>query len=80
MNGTGLVSNEGSAWMRGLCHSVVNCTDPGSWIFPPTASILSHIRFTNPDGADSEPYQSVLVCSSESVPTEKQHLPAVKRT
>ena len=68
MTATGSARHEGSTWRTGLGPTVGNRSEPGSWIFPSTASILSLIQFANPDGADSEPYESVWVCSLEIIP------------
>ena len=70
MTATGSPRHEGSTWTTGLGPIVANRSDPGSWIFPSTASILSFIHLANTDGADSEPYESVRVCSWEIIPTD----------
>jgi hypothetical protein len=59
MTATGSPKYEESTWATGLGPIVPNHTDLGSWIFPSTASILSFIQLGNPDGAESELYESV---------------------
>jgi len=71
MTATGSPRHEGRTWTTGLGPIVANRSDPGSWIFPSTASILSFIHIANTDGADSEPYESVRVCSWEIIPTDE---------
>ena len=62
---------KGVTGRRGLapCERTVN--EKASWIsLPPLPSFLL-ILLTNTDGADSEPYNSVRVCNSETMPTDE---------
>jgi len=70
MTATSSPRHEGSTWTTGLGPIVANRSDPGSWIFPSTASILSFIHMANTDGADSELYESECVCNWEIIPTD----------
>jgi hypothetical protein len=71
MTDTGSPQHEGSTWTMVLGPIVANRSDPASWIFASTASILCLIHMVNTDGADSEPYESVQVCSWEIIPTDE---------
>ena len=80
VDSTGLPRHEGSTWTRGLGPIVANRSDPGSWIFPSTTSILSFMHLANTERADSEAYESVRVCSWEIIPSDIWQFTAVKRT
>jgi hypothetical protein len=56
--------------MTGLGTIVANRSVPGSWMFPSTASIVSFSHMANLDGADSELYESVRLCSWEIILTD----------
>jgi len=69
MTATGSARHEGSTWRTGLSPIVANRSDPGSWIVHSTVSVISFIDLANNDAADSEPYESVRVCSLENIPS-----------
>jgi len=72
MTATGPPRHEGSDWMAGLGSFVgeLLMTRPSGFSLPPLPSFLL-ILLPTMHGADSGPYNSVRVCSSEIIPTDK---------
>jgi len=70
MTATGSLRYEGCSWTKGLGTIIANHSDPGSGIFPSSASILSLIHLANTDAADSVPHESVRVCRWQIIPTD----------